>query len=129
MNLPIEIWICHILPKIDDISLFNIIKILHIDDVLFWKKRIETNWIMNTSVDIICSSETYFDIVNQWNVFIRPFGNSELLYAEKGCPCQSPYHICLQRTSSKPVLCMPNFIKREWVEKKDILFLHDARYS
>lgn len=86
MGLPIEIWICHILPKIDDKSLFSIVEILGIDDILFWKKRTDTNWVMNTIVSMIYSAETYFDIVNQWNQFIKPFVNMdyELLYAERG---------------------------------------------
>lgn len=122
VNLPIEIWICHILPKTDEISLFSIIELLCVGDTLFWKKRIEDKWIMNTVTDIDHTTETYLDIVNQWNTFIKPFTDYELLYAEKGCSCKSPYHLCLLQDSLiKPVLCMPNFIKREWMEKQEIL--------
>ena len=128
MNLLTEIWIWHILPKIDDECLFNVVESdICIIDELFWKKRIEANWIVNTQTNIKYSIETYFDLINQWDIFIKPFIKCELLYAEQGCPCQSPYHICLKSTSSKPVLCMPNFIKREWVEKQEVLFFNTMR--
>ena len=128
INLPIEIWIYHILPKIDDITLFNLIESgVCIEDTLFWKKRIDTEWVINTVIAVTYSAESYSDIVNEWNKFIKPFTSYELLYAEKGCPCNSPYHICVLGPPIKPVLCMPNYIRRDWVEKQDVQIFNTMR--
>jgi hypothetical protein len=133
MNLPTEIWWYQILPKLDDITLINVIKADLVDDnELFWKKRIEQHWVSNVVYPPKPSMATYLEIAHTWDEFIKPFTGAhiELTHAAKGSPCKTPYHLSITQTSDdifsrKTILCGPSYINRKWTERFEVLEFHD----
>ena len=82
MNLPTEVWWQHLIPKLDDATLLNLIesKIISINYELFWKKRIGENWVINTITPFEPKLEDYIQIMTKWDEFITIFTLTNLIF-------------------------------------------------
>lgn len=136
MNLPTEVWWQHLIPKLDDATLLNLIesKIISINYELFWKKRIGENWVINTITPFEPKLEDYIQIMTKWDEFIKHIQEAEvkLTYVHKGSPCETPYHFSIDRNTPnilmrKEIKCGPSYINRKWMQQHELLEFNEMQ--
>jgi hypothetical protein len=135
-NIPLEVWWNQILPKVDDETLFQLIKakLINVESSIFWKKRITDRWADNVVQPPEPSMEAYLEIIDKWNKFIYHDENTkiEIFHVEEGSPCKTPYHFSLTRLTPNPftqksIVCGPSYICREWMKDNEVLEFNTMR--